>query len=291
MRLVLWSLTRRTAYRTAHHPLNPSPFQSDPRQIYHSICPFPALSPVPHVEDEQSVQQQKENEAVYRQLLVQGVLTVLLPTEDLENNCLTAIVGQIFSEMIMGGAIGGKASEPWLLWEGITKATEVIQEKLRNKATTKVGSDRPPMDGAPTAFDPSGRSSKTWKIGQSIQSTFWTVLQYIFLALMAARLLVIAVASSTHLPSRIAPTTKLTGSVHVEEDAVSPRVTDRNTAPRNRMSPSKQPILKMKIWSCAAVLLDLSVRMPWLGAALSMLQWAAITGPGAVGNTDGMIDK
>jgi hypothetical protein len=288
----VWLLTRRIAHRTAHLPLNPPPFQSDPREIYHSICPVPALSPVPHPESESSVQQQKENEAVYRQLLVQGVLAVLLPTEDLENDCLTAIVGQIFCEMILGGAIGGKASEPWLLWEGITKAAEAIQGRLRNKSNTPVDSDRSRTDGkGPATFDTSGRSSKSWRIGQSIQKIFWLVLQYIFLALSAARLLVITVASSTHLRSRIATTMKVTGSVPLEGEAEPPRLTNFNTMLMSRVPPTKQPILKMKIWSCAAVLLDLSVRMPWLSAAISMVQWAAVTGPGEVGNTDGMLDR
>jgi hypothetical protein len=31
--------------------------------------------------------------------------------------------------------------------------------------------------------------------------------------------------------------------------------------------------------------------MPWLSATISLLQWGAITGPGEVGNTDGMVDK
>ncbi|KIM95038.1 hypothetical protein OIDMADRAFT_106597 [Oidiodendron maius Zn] len=280
------------AYRTAHRPFNPRPFQSNPREIYHSICPFPALSPVPHLESESSIQQQKENEAVYRQLLVQGVLAVLLPTEDLENDCLMAIVGQIFSEMILGGAIGGKASEPWLLWEGITKLAEAIQGRLRNKSNTQVGFDGSLTDGkGPAAFDISGRSSKSWRIGQAIQNTFWLVLQYIFLALSVARLVVITVASSTHLPSRIAPTMKVTGSVPLEDEVEPPRLTNSNTAPKGRVTATKQPILKMKMWSCAAVLLDLSVRMPWLSAAISMVQWAAVAGPGEVGNTDGILDK
>ena len=277
---------RRAAYRTAHHPLNPPPFQSSPREIYHSICPFPALSPVPHVESELAIEQQKENEAVYRQLLVQGVLAILLPTEDLENDCLTAIVGQIFSEMIMGGAIGGKASEPWLLWEGFTKVTEVIQEKLHNKSSAQVGHNRSPSSSAdPANIVISGRSSKGWRIGQSIQNAFWLVLQYIFLTLTAARFLVVTVASSTHLPSRVAPAMKLTGSVPLEGEAESPRLA------RSRVYPTKQPILKMKIWSCAAALIDLGIRMPWLSASISMLQWVAVTGPGEVGNTDGVVDK
>lgn len=244
------------------------------------------------MESESSIRQQKENEAAYRQLLVQGVLAILLPTDDLENDCLTAIVGQIFSEMILGGAIGGKASEPWLLWEGITKVAEVIRARLRNKPNAQVSPDRSPsssMDSA--AFDTSGRSSKSWRIGQSIRSTFWLVLQYIFLGLSAARFLVITVASSTHLPSRIAPAMKLTSSVAREGEAESPRLTNSNSGPKSRLLPTKQPILQMKIWSCAAALLDLSVRMPWLSAAISLLQWAAVAWPGEVGNTDGLLDR
>ena len=84
---------------------------------------------------------------------------------------------------------------------------------------------------------------------------------------------------------------KVTGSVPLEDEAEPPRLTNSNTAPKSRVTATKQPILKMKMWSCAAVLLDLSVRMPWLSAAISMVQWAAVAGPGEVGNTDGILDK
>jgi hypothetical protein len=197
--------------------------------------------------------------------------------------------------MILGGAIGGKASEPWLLWEGITKVTEVIQERLLNIPKAHAGHDRSPANSIESApFDITGRSSKGWRIGTSIQNKFWLVLQYVFLALTATRFLIISVATSTALPSRIQPTMKLTRSVYLEDETESPRLTNSKRAANRDYSPtpsSKQPILRMKIWSCAAQLLDLSVRMPWLCATISMLQWAAITGPWEVGNTDGMIDK
>ena len=50
-------------------------------------------------------------------------------------------------------------------------------------------------------------------------------------------------------------------------------------------------MLTMKIWTCASNLLDLDIRMPWLKATLSILQWFALQGPGELGYTDGMIDK
>ena len=223
--------------------------------------------------------------------MVQGVLAVLLPTEDLENDCLTALVGQIFSEMILGGGIGGKASEPWLLWEGITKTAEFIQAQLP-KSKAQVRLDRSNSDvgnSAPLAI--SGTSGKRWRIGRSVQKTFWLVLQYVFVAFTALRFIIVSVATSSSLPSRIASTPKVTGSA-ASKDYIEPseltkaKITSKGWAP-----PLKQPILKMKIWSCVSSLLDLEARMPWLCATISMLQWGAITGPGELGGTDGMIDK
>ena len=237
------------------------------------------------------MQQQAENEAAYRQLLVQGLLAILLPTEDLGNDCLTALVGQIFSEMIFGGAIGGKAAEPWLLWEGITKIAESIQAQLP-KPKAQVRLDRSNSDlvnSVPMAIK--GNSGKSWRIGRPIQKTFWLVLQYVFVAFTAVRFIIISVATSSSLPSRIAPAVKTTGSGHSKDDIDLPNLTNSTTRSKLRTPSSKQPILKMKIWSCVSRLLDLEARMPWLCATISLLQWGAITGPGKLGCTDGMIDK
>ena len=243
-------------------------------------------------DNENTLQEQQENEAAYRQLLVQGVLALLLPTEDLENDCLTTLVGQIFSEMILGAGIGGKASEPWLLWEGITKIAEVIQTKLpKSKAPVLVDRSNS-IDSNPTIpLDISGQTTKGWRVGRSIQKSFWLVLQYIFLAFTAIRFFIITIATSSSLPSRIAPTMKVIGSAYSKDHMEPPKYSNTNTMSNDRSRPFKQPILKMKIWSCASSLLDLDVRMPWLSATISMLQWGAITGPGEVGNIDGMIDK
>lgn len=271
------------AHQAAHQPLHPFPIKSEPRQIYHSLCPFPALSPVPDEKDQLAVQFQIENETAYRQLLVQGVLAVLLPTEDLENDCLTTLVGQIFSEMILGGGIGGKASEPWLLWEGITKIVEVIQSKL-SKPKVQVSHDDP------YPLDVTGQRTKLWRIGGSAQKSFWQILQYAFLAFTAIRSIIIALATSSSLPSRIISTRKITGSATLK-DNLEPPIDLSSSVASDNLAPSKRAILNMKIWSCASSLLDLDGHMPWLCATLSMLQWTATAGPGRIGDTDGMIDK
>jgi len=280
-------LTRGIAYRASQQPLHPPPFQHDPRQIYHSLWPFPALSPIPN--GEESIKQQMENEASYRQLLIQGVLAVLLPSEDLDNDCLTALVGQILSEMILGGGIGGKACERWLLWEGITKIAEAVQSQLPN-SKARVRLERSNSDlvdpGSPNLI---GRSAKRWNAGTSLQKTFWLVLQYGFMAFTAIRFFIITVATASSLPSRIAPMTKSTSSATMQQSMEESEVL--NPLLKERNSTLKQPILKMKLWSSVSNLLDLEIRMPWLSGTLSMLQWLALTGPGEVGNTDGMLDK
>jgi hypothetical protein len=285
----IFSDDKTTAYRIAHQALYPQPSESDSRQIYHSICPFPALSPVPGDGNEHAIQQQADNEAAYRQLLVQGVLAVLLPTEDLENDCLTTLVGQILSEMIIGGALGGKASEPWLLWEAFTKTAELIQTKLpKSKAQDRI--DRSNSGLLPVLSKHKWRS-KSWNMRRSVQKTFWLVLQYAFLTITTIRYFIITIATSSSLPSRISPTMKITGSGEFLDGTEAPKHMDTKMISHYRIPPLKQPILNMKIWSCVSTLLDVDARMPWLSATLSMLQWGAIKGPGGVGNTDGTIDK
>lgn len=284
------------AYRTARYAIHPPPLETDPRLIYHSQWPTPALYPVPQKNDPASVLIQKENEAAYRQLLVQGVLSVLLPTEDLENDCLTSLVGQIFSEMILGNGVGGKACEPWMLWEGITKIAEVIKAQLpKSKAQERLDKSTPSGDGMGSEKTTKGGIRKSRPRRWSPKKTFWIILQYIFLAFTTVRFIIVTIATSSSLPSRLPPFSKVSNTAPLGEHLQPPTSKDKDmsasSGPRAPSLPVKQPILVMKIWTCVSTLLDLEVRMPWISATLSMIQWFAVCGPGGLGNTDGMIDK
>jgi len=274
------------AYRTAHNPLHPPPLKSDPRQIYHSLCPNPALFPVPDTNFPYTELQQKENEEVYRQLLVQAVLAVILPTEDLESGCLTSLVGQIFSEMILGNGIGGKASEPWVLWEGLMKVAQVVKTKLPyTKAQKRVDVT------ANTFTEKSSEGGKAFKVKVSIQKWFWLILQYAFTVFTSLRFVIITLATSSSLPPRKSLyAASKRPSIDLSQTLAPPKTTTSPTSQSGREC-IHQPIIGMKIWSCIFNLLDLDLRMPWLGATMSALQWAALRGPGMVGVTDGLIDK
>ncbi|KAI1000475.1 hypothetical protein K3495_g7717 [Podosphaera aphanis] len=270
------------AFRISHRPLHaPLLLVHNARDIYHSLWPFPALEPVPKNHGSIEAAQQLDNESVYRQLIVRGVLAILLPTEDLENDCLTGIVGQILSEII-GGAIGGKASEPWMLWEGITMLAETIKSQMPT-STVKVAEERVTA----TPMSDSGSRNETTNVQTAfvlIQNLILLALQYLFFAFMAIRFIITTLGTSPSLPSRLGPETKAINPIKNLPD-------DTASSQRQQQLSLKKPILTMKVWTCVANLLELDVRMPWVKATLSMLQWQALTGPGKIGQTDAIIDR
>ncbi|GAB7351207.1 hypothetical protein MBLNU459_g1646t1 [Dothideomycetes sp. NU459] len=99
-----------TAYRTAHGGIYTSALGTNPRELYHAIQPHPALSPVPPESMTSTFPEQTENESIWRQLLVQGALSMLLPPEDLENPPLRVLVSEILSELILGKGVCGLLS-------------------------------------------------------------------------------------------------------------------------------------------------------------------------------------
>ncbi|KAK3380062.1 PXA domain-containing protein [Lasiosphaeria ovina] len=278
-----------TAYRTAHDPVAQPPVVTDPREIYHSLYSLPALSPVPRPSNPDSVAQQAENEVVYRQLLVNAVLPVLLPTEDLENECLTALVGQIFSELIIGNVVANKLSEPWLLWEVIIIGAGVIG---RRRAA---GRPAPPGPGA----GPLSRGSKDGRRGFSIQALFWTVLQWGFVAASLLRAIVAMLITSRTIPrrpSRNAPVRdehalSAAAAHHRPDIKLDPIQAADSYETETNTEPPKTPMLAFRLWAALSNLAELDVRMPWLCGTLSILQWIAMTGPGRMANVDGVIDR
>ncbi|OIW34087.1 PXA domain-containing protein, partial [Coniochaeta ligniaria NRRL 30616] len=244
-------------YRASHSQVARPPVHTDAREIYHSIWPLPALSPVPKTDAPSAITEQAENEAAYRQLLVQGVLALLLPTEDLENDCLTALVGQIFSELIIGNVVANRLAEPWLIWEGLIILSGLIRRRADDPSAQS--STRSSTNIQPTSA----------KRSFSIHGLFLTLLQWCFLAANLIRFTVTAVVSSRSIPPRIHPAGLL--DTHAE--------------------PVKVPVLAFRIWPASSNLIEMNLRMPWLGGTLSFLQWIAMTGPGQIADVDGVLDR
>ncbi|KAL5115404.1 hypothetical protein ACEQ8H_006704 [Pleosporales sp. CAS-2024a] len=275
---------------------------SESRVIYHTLHPHPALSPVPTDAVPLTIVEQRENESAWRQLLVQGVLLVLLPTEDLENACLRALVAEIFAEMILGNGISGKACESWLLWDGITSIAKVLQTDAGKEHGNRP--DDPKFDQSRTRLERFGLLSSgqggepAMKDAQSpgqyrhrswpvfVSEVFWAIIQCGFWASTAVRAVILNLATSSSLPSRSLPTEASSAmaadqSIPPAEDALL------STRPLGR----KRPVVSMRLWSCMAQLMQLSDRMPWLSGTISFLHWGLLAGPGRVGDTDGILDR
>ncbi|KAF5962764.1 MSS51-like protein [Fusarium coicis] len=258
-----------TSYRISHSPIARQPVEVDPREAYHAMCPLPHLAPVPHPDYPDTISDQKENEALYRQLLVQGVLAILLPTEDLENPCLTSLVEQIFSELIIGNVIANKASQPWMLYEGICITARVLRQRKGQGVVV-----------AETQYDANGpkvdvKGRRSW----SVRSMFLAVIQLGMLVVASLRFITTALVMASSLPARATPLD--------EKEALL----DHDKSPPRSFDPVKAPILSCRVWTCLGNLFELSLRMPWLDGFLSLLQYGAVNGPGRIAGHDGPIDR
>ncbi|KAI1113216.1 PXA domain-containing protein [Nemania sp. NC0429] len=281
------------AYRLAASPTTTSPLRTDSHQIYHSLWPLPALSPVPEPGNEASIQAQADNESAYRQLLVHGVLAVLLPTEDLENECLTSLVGQLLSELVLGNLVAAKLSEPWLIWEILIMATRLVHK--RSSSGSPDGPDDP--DGFPdkstTVPHPSSihvppkKGNRPWSLDQ----VFWSFVQWIFLVAGMIRFIISIGTLSRSLPPRPHPSAVRiveTTDPNAQQDSRSPSYEALADA---QTRPAKTPVIEFHIWRCIADLLEVEARMPWLQGTLSMVQWIALKGPGRVAALNGILDR
>ncbi|KAI1752921.1 PXA domain-containing protein [Xylaria castorea] len=275
------------AYRIATSPTTKSPLQTDSHQIYHSLRPLPALSPVPRPGDQTSIQAQADNESAYRQLLVHGVLAVLLPTEDLENECLTSLVGQILSELVIGNLVAGKLSEPWLIWELLIMVTRLIRKKNNSDDPDILPDKTTKASDLNGIYSPAAKS--TWP--RSLQQIFWSFVNWVFLAAGVIRLIISIVALSQSLPPRphqdAVCVVEATDYQQKKSQSLPP---DADPAAA-WTQPARIPVIEFHIWRCIGDILEVEARMPWLQATLSMMQWIALRSPGRVGALDGMLDR
>lgn len=273
--------------------MQPPPLRPEARQVYHTLCPHPALSPIPNPEVPSTVNEQQQNEAAYCQLLVQGVLAVLLPTEDLENVCLRTLVTDVLGELILRNGIGGKACEGWFIWDGITKIVENIKARVESKASgAEIEIDtrsRLEKSGLLSTHEDSntGTPGRRLIIPSSVSTICWRILQYGYLAFIAIRFVILGLYTASSLPSRSSSSANTSSHPSISSPIAKAADPLRITSAQR----SKRPMVTMRIWSLASHVVDLADRMPWLTGSLSLLQYHLLTSIGRVGATDGLLDK
>lgn len=278
------------AYRLAKQQSHLSGLSTSHQTLYHELNAHPGLSPVPDRTDPDTVTAQCENEAVYRHLLANGTLAVLLPTEDLENSSLRTLLGDILADLILGKEVAGRICEGWFFWEVITKLASVAryhEDEDRQSSKDSVTSQLEQF-GLLSTPDESTNSQP------DAQSRFtvwiWNVLQSIYFGYLALRFIATGLFRVASDPGQVS----LHGS-RVSGPAATPGLPTKHDADSTPSSvdgaAGKRPILEYRLCSMVSQLLRLSQKMPWLSGLLALFQHLILAGPGRLGYVDGVLDR
>ncbi|KAH9839672.1 PXA domain [Teratosphaeria destructans] len=248
--------------------------------IYHSLRPHKALSPLPI--DDATTLAERENESDWSQLLVSRIIPLVLPPEDLVNPCLNVLVSEIFSEMIVRNAVLEKSSQPWLLWEGVTKVIYTLRPVAQPRMETAASSiNRLDQYGLlASAEKGTGRETRT-TAGSAmtiVTEGFWSCLQFAVLTWALLRTFVVALMQASSIPPR--PRRLNAKSSSSPPDGYQ---TSREFQP--------VPIIAMELWNCLGQLTCLQYRMPWLTGILALLQWQLMHGPGQLCSSNSALDR
>ncbi|OJI90314.1 hypothetical protein ASPTUDRAFT_112249 [Aspergillus tubingensis CBS 134.48] len=238
------------------------------------------LSPIPDPSDAQAVAQQRENESIYRQLLVHGMLAVLLPTEDLENASLRTLLGDILADLVLGNAVAGKISEGWFLWDSITKVVDRVgrneQEEDAATATMRQRSRLHKYGLLSQEAFTEGHSSSQVQV--PVPDWIWQALQYAYMIYVTLRFIVIGlfrVASAPPVTASLTPCPP----------------TSNADGPPSCATSKKRPVLDYRLYGMVSQVMDVPQRMPWLCGMLALIQYLILAGPGKLGDTDSVLDR
>ena len=229
---------------------------------------------------------------MYRQLMVQGALAVLLPTEDVQNSSLRTIVADIIADLILGQAVSGKLCHGWFLHETIIKIVQVIKSRIEPKTTgrelrnkTRSRLDKFGLLSSKDAASPTYSSSprQSW-----LSALFWRLLQAAYFFLLSLRFIVVGLVRARSLPSRSRSPRSTPPS------PIAYKTSHPSTPPHSWSSLSStqlRPVLEYRLLAMVSTLLDLSACMPWLTGILALCKHGLLTGAGQLAAADSLLDK
>ncbi|KAJ5774362.1 hypothetical protein N7457_009258 [Penicillium paradoxum] len=271
------------SYRLARQQSHLSGLPTSYRALYHELNPHPSLSPVPETADPATIVEQSESETIYRRLLANGILAVLLPTEDLENSSLRALVVDIIADLILGNQVSGRACEGWFIWETIGKlAAQVGRRQTQDDTKSAPDSDVNRLEkfGLLSTEDelPDQQSASS-----SATAWIWNVLQSIYLGYVALRFIAMGIFRVASSPDP--------SSHSVGVSLALPIIQKRDGSKASDGVTRRRPVLDYRVYSMVSRILGIPSRMPWLSGSLALFQHLILAGPGRVGATDGIFDR
>ncbi len=262
------------------------------RQIYHDVRPHNAL-PSPQIETA-SLEQPDTSESAWSQLLVARILPLVLPPEDLANPCLHVLVSEVLAEMMIRNALCEKASQSWLVWEGISKSLNVLRpgptlhSSNSNQPPSVSRLERYGLTSDHTVLNRTSHSASPADMLQRLSQSLGTFLQAIAWTFAAARLAAMTMMRASSVPARSLYSSE--SNVDTQLDAIG-IVHSIDPNDPTVASHHIRPILTMRAWTCVSTLSGIEQRMPWLVGIISLLRWAAIHALGRLGAANGILDR
>ncbi|EKV07518.1 hypothetical protein PDIG_64610 [Penicillium digitatum PHI26] len=268
------------SYRLARQRSHLSGLPTSYRTLYHELNPHPGLSPVPDPGDPDTIAEQIENEAVYRRLLANGILAVLLPTEDLENDILRALLVDIISDLILGNQVSGRICEGWFIWETIGKLAALVGHSQTQDDTKSAPESRLEKFGLLSTSDelPDQQSAPFLAT-----AWIWDLLQMIYLGYVVLRFIMTGLFRVASSPGPSSHGVGVSPALPNSQNSEGMESSDGIT--------SRRPVLDYRMYSMVSQILGMSWRMPWLSGLLALFQHLILAGPGRIGATDGIFDR
>ena len=198
--------------------------------------------------------------------------------------------------MIVHKAMCDKASQPWIIWEGVTKLIYSLRPGVNQQTSADVSSssinrlEQFGLLSSGKANQGLDRQKDQRGLFHTMAQLFWASLQVTALVWLLLRSFVIALMHASSIPTRQNRISRTKSPDKVQVSAVDPA---------SRPSPQytieghyeKRPVVTMRIWTCIATLTVIERRMPWFSGFLSLLQWLSLHGPGRLCRTDSLLDR
>lgn len=247
------------------------------------------MSPVAFDGDNPAAVGIQEDEGDYFQLLAQGILAVFLPTEDLRNPCLRALLDEILADIILGRIVFAQLCEATFIFDSAKKACEVVQTKLEMRSWVVDHSDEPMQRLERFGLLSAQDEFEHTKIKSfDLHELFWMVVQYTFLATNAFRGLFRIITNSGVMANRReTPTGSRIASRPPQRDIEFDTLDDD----LRQCITQRHAMIDYQVWTAVGTLFSLSTRMPWLTGMLSLIHRLAVHGYGKVGRFDSRLDR
>ena len=217
---------------------------------------------------------------------------MLLPTEDLQNACLRTLVADVMADLIIGNGIGGKASEGWLLCDGIVKSIEKGKRVADKQAIrARVEPDkRSRLEKFGLLASNTKNQQQTSQMETSKSATashaFWRIMQYCYVTFTTIRMILLGLLAAWSAPSR-ERSAAVQSMTKAGYDTSSPIARSEEAPP----VAGKRPILAFAMFRVVSQLLELPHRMPWTLGLIGLVQYHLVSGLlMGFGATNGILD-